>query len=122
MAKKTSEERDWSEIIAEVRQKAQSEAEEAADEIRDKMKDLVEKVRAANFHEEAESFLAKIKKLAEDFSESEDGPSKPQTGRTRTEKYKYLDDDGEKWKRKARDWSDAQAEKYKKAYEKKYGK
>ena len=73
---KKPEEREWSEIIAEVRAKAKSEAEEAAEDIRSRVETMVEKVRAANFHEEAEQFLAKVRKLADEFSRSEDGPTK----------------------------------------------
>ena len=132
MAKKP-EERDWSEIIAEVRAKAASEANEAAEEIQATMKALVEKVRGANFNEEAERFLAKVRKLADDFSQSEDGPKKtPATSNKmqfdergrgykvgpsgRVTKAKYLDDDGtqyvQKPRAKGKKWTVAQEKKY----------
>ncbi|SMX24037.1 hypothetical protein [Boseongicola aestuarii] len=114
MAKK-SEERDWADIISEVRSKAKSEAEEAAEEIKTKMKELVEKVRAANFHDEAEEFLAKVRKLAEDFSKSEDGPIKSKTG-TRKSDHRYRDDSGNLYKRPPRaegkQWTEAQKKKF----------
>ncbi|SMX22489.1 hypothetical protein [Boseongicola aestuarii] len=120
---KKSEERDWAEIISEVRSKAKSEAEEAAEEIKTKMKELVEKVRAANFHDEAEEFLAKVRKLAEDFSKSEDGPSESKTG-TRKELHKYVDDEGVAHKRppraKGKTWTDSQKKKYIQNFKKKY--
>lgn len=126
MAKKP-EERDWSEIIAEVRSKAQTELEEAVDEIRPKVKEIVEKVRKANFHEEAEEFLAKLRKLADEFSQSEDErkSTTTTTTSTRTETYKYLDDDGVKHKRPPRaegkQWTEAQKKKYMANYKEKYG-
>ena len=137
MAKKP-EERDWSEIIAEVRAKAKSEAEEAAEDIRSKVESLVEKVRAAHFHEEAEQFLAKVRKLADEFPQSEDGPTKGKDGKGTAKagdiqydqrgigyrvnakgdrvEARYLDDAGRQHTRPPRKadvaWTEAQKKKY----------
>ncbi len=119
MAKK-QEERDWSEIVAEVRTKAASEANEAFEDIQKNVKKLVEKVRAANFHEEAEEFLSKVKKLAEDFSHSEDGPSKAKSkassGNSSDRAPLYIEPNGTERFRKgkwAEGYTDAELEKMK---------
>ena len=113
MAKK-EEERDWSEIIAEVRSKAQSEIEEAAEDIRSKVDEVVKKVRAANFHEEAEQFLAKVRKLTDDLSHAESGTSS--TSKSKTTKAKrppmYRTPDGKEYSRALKGWSETDKKKY----------
>ena len=96
MAKK-QEERDWSEIIAEVRAKAKSDIDELVEDIRPRVQALVDKVREANFHEEAEELLSKLKEMANDFSKSEDdGPAKSTTAAKPKEKSPpmYIEPDG----------------------------
>lgn len=110
MARK-KEERDWSEIISEVRSKARSEVDEFVDEVRPKLKELVQKVRNANFHDEAEELLGKLKKMAEEFSHSDDGPPASKSNTT-TRKPLYKDDKGKEWYRASKDWSEAQKKKY----------
>ena len=108
-----SEERDWSEIIAEVRSKAQSEIDEFVDEMKPRVQAIVEKVRKANFHEEAEEFLGKLKKLADEFSHSEDGPkAKSSPAKSKTRAPLYRDADGREWGRAPKGWTDAQKKKY----------
>ena len=102
MADKKTEERDWSEIMGEVRGKAQSEIEELVSELKPRVKELVEKVRKANFHDEAEEFLTKLRAMVNEFSTSEDGPptSKPKAkAGTREALNRYLDNDGNLYKR-----------------------
>ena len=111
-----NEERDWSEIIAEVRTKAKSEVEEAIDDIRPKVKEMVEKLRAANFHAEAEEFLVKLRKMADEFSKSEDAPSKPKASKAKKNTGKrpalYRTPEGKEYSRALKDWSDKQKANY----------
>ena len=65
----TKEERDWSEIIEEVREKAKKDTSSFVEETEARLKELVAKVRKANFREEAEELLGRIKRMAEDLSE-----------------------------------------------------
>ena len=123
---KKQEERDWSEIMAEVRNKAKSEIDEFVDEIKPRVEELVKKVREANFHDEAEELLSKLKTMADEFAHSEDGPkAKAPTGK-RASNYRYLDDNGKEYMRPPRaagkTWTDAQKKKYKAAYDKKHKK
>lgn len=106
------EERDWSEIIAEVRSKARSEVDEFVEEVRPRLKKLVDKVRSANFHDEAEELLAKLKRIADDFSTSEDGPKNTKAPATKTRSPLYRDADGKEWFRAPKGWSEAQKKKY----------
>ena len=110
-----TEERDWAEIIAEVRGKAQSEIDEFVEEIKPRLKDLVKKVRQANFHDEAEELLSKLRKMANDFSHSEDGPkkTKPSTRRDSTRAPLYRDETGKEWYRAPKSWTEAQKKNYK---------
>ena len=108
MAKK-QEERDWSEIIAEVRSKAQSEIKDAIEDIRPKVEALVEKVRNANFNDEAEEFLAKLKKMADEFSQSEDGPTKAKGTSSASKGPLYIEPDGTEHGRKGK-WSEKYTE------------
>ncbi|MDU8909747.1 hypothetical protein [Aestuariicoccus sp. MJ-SS9] len=114
MAKK-EEERDWSEIIAEVRSKAKLELEEVASEIHAKVEEVVAKVRSANFHEEAEQFLSRVRNLADDFSHSEEGPSssvaKPKTGKAKRPPM-YRTPDGKEYSRALKGWTEAEKEKF----------
>ena len=105
------EERDWSEIISEVRSKAKSEIDEFVDEMKPRVQALVEKVREANFHEEAEELLGKLREVADEFSKSEDGPktTKAKLGK-RTPLYR--DDSGKEYGRAPTGWTEAQKKKY----------
>jgi vacuolar-type H+-ATPase subunit H len=113
---KQDQERDWSEIMSEVRTKAKSEIDELVEEMKPKVQQLVKKVRDANFHDEAEELLTKLRQMANEFSHNEDGPSKSKTknqSAKRQETVSYLDDDGKPWKRAKNGWTDAQKKKYK---------
>ena len=112
MMSKKKEERDWSEIIAEVRSKARSELDEFVDEMRPRVEALVQKVRDANFHEDAEEMLAKLKKMADEFSDSEDGP-KASKAKSKKRPPLYRDDSGKEYGRALSGWTDAQKKKYK---------
>ena len=111
---------DWSEIIAEVRAKAKSDIDELVDDIKPRVKALVDKVREANFHEEAEELLSKLKSMADDFSKSEDdGPAKSTSApkpKAKSAPPMYIEPDGTprwrtgKWSAK---YSDAQLKKMK---------
>lgn len=108
---KKQEERDWTEIMAEVRSKARSEVEEFVDEIRPRVQALVSKVRKANFHEEADELLTKLRKLTEDFTKSPEKPkSKPAAKRKRPPIYR--DEDGKEYGRAPNGWTAEQKEKY----------
>ena len=143
---KKQEERDWSEIMAEVRNKAKSEIDEFVDEIKPRVEELVKKVREANFHDEAEELLSKLKTMADEFAHSEDGPAKTKTAATgpgemhyddkgvgykigpsgRIEWAKFLTPDGKQHIRKPRakgkTWSKTQEKEYMQAFIKKHGK
>ena len=104
-------ERDWSEIISEVRSKAKSEIDEFIDDIKPRVQALVKKVRAANFHDEAEELLGKLKRMADEFSHDEDGPAKS-NHKTKKRKPLYKDAKGKEWFRAPKGWTEAQKKKY----------
>ena len=65
-------ERDWSEIINEVRVKAKCEIDDLLSEIKPKVQSLVSKVREANFREEAEDLLKNLRSIADDLTDRPD--------------------------------------------------
>ena len=105
------EERDWSEIISEVRSKAKSEIDEFVDEMKPRVQALVEKVREANFHEEAEELLGKLREVADEFSKSEDGPKTTKAKSVKRPPL-YRDESGKEYRRAPNGWTEAQKEKY----------
>ena len=93
-------ERDWSEIIEEVRVKAKSEIDDLLTEIKPRVQSLVTKVREANFREEAEELLKNIRGIADDLTDRTNKMPGDDAQKTSQDPPLYIEPDGtERWRK-----------------------
>ena len=103
-------ERDWSEIINEVRVKAKGEIDDLLSEIKPKVQSLVSKVREANFREEAEELLKSLRGIADDLTDRTDEMPDSDMQKTPQKPPLYIESDGTKRWRKGK-WSESYSQK-----------